>query len=117
MLTEWPYSRSSELIFGSLCSAFRVLGLTLAEHRPTGPKPFQTPNKTIRDRIRRDRNMPCRRAVGHGPSPFGRVSRAPRAAQAPKMTDLRPLKKVKIPCQSAATFILSIPIDKQKHAF
>jgi hypothetical protein len=48
MLTEWPYSLSSELIFGSLCIAFRVLGLTLAEHRPTGPKPFQTPNKTIK---------------------------------------------------------------------
>ena len=39
---------------------------------------------------------------GRSPPPFWRVYKAPGATQTPKMADLRPLKKVKIPCQSAA---------------
>jgi hypothetical protein len=34
---------------------------------------------------------------GRSPPPFGRVSRAPGAAQTPKMTDFRPLQHLKFP--------------------
>ncbi len=63
---------------------------------------FKIGNRSFWGSVRPRGTLP--KGGGLRPPPFARVSGAPGAAQTPKMTDFRPLQKLKIPSQRKTTY-------------